>query len=50
MQFLEQSKLPYRAKPFLVEELKLAVNRRLERSRQAEKGVLVSATETRQAK
>jgi signal transduction histidine kinase/ActR/RegA family two-component response regulator len=32
MQFLEKSKLPYLAKPFLVEELKLAVNRRLERS------------------
>ncbi len=34
MQFLEKSKLPYLAKPFLVEELKLAVNRRLERNRQ----------------
>jgi CheY-like chemotaxis protein len=35
MQFLEKSKLPYLAKPFLVEELKLAVNRRLERGREA---------------
>jgi signal transduction histidine kinase/CheY-like chemotaxis protein len=42
MQFLEKSKLPYLAKPFLVEELKLAVNRRLERSRQAAEGVLIS--------
>jgi signal transduction histidine kinase/CheY-like chemotaxis protein len=42
MQFLEKSKLPYLAKPFLVEELKLAVNRRLERSRQAGEGVLIS--------
>jgi len=50
MQFLAKSKLPYLAKPFLVEELKLAVNRRLERSRQAEEGALVSGTETRQAK
>jgi DNA-binding response OmpR family regulator len=29
--FLESNKLPYLAKPFLVEELKLAVNRLLER-------------------
>jgi signal transduction histidine kinase/ActR/RegA family two-component response regulator len=36
MQFLEKSKLPYLAKPFLVEELKLAVNRRLGRSHQVE--------------
>lgn len=36
MQFLEKSKLPYLAKPFLVEELKLAVNRRLQRSREVE--------------
>ena len=36
MQFLEKSKLPYLAKPFLVEELKLAVNRRLERGREAD--------------
>ena len=50
MQFLEKSKLPYLAKPFLVEELKLAVNRRLERSRQAEEGVLISGSGTRQAK
>ena len=35
MQFLEKSKLPYLAKPFLVEELKLAVNRRLEHRRSA---------------
>ena len=34
MQFLEKSKLPYLAKPFLVEELKLAVNQRLERGRE----------------
>jgi hypothetical protein len=42
MQFLEKSKLPYLAKPFLVEERKLAVNRRLERSRQAAEGVLIT--------
>ncbi len=42
MQFLEKSKLPYLAKPFLVEELKLAVNRRLERNRRAEEGALVA--------
>jgi DNA-binding response OmpR family regulator len=35
LQFLEKSGLPYLAKPFLVEELKLAVSRRLERSRGA---------------
>jgi DNA-binding response OmpR family regulator len=35
MHFLEKSKLPYLAKPFLVEELKLAVNRRLEHGRQS---------------
>jgi len=39
MQFLEKSKLPYLAKPFLVEELKLAVNRRLQRSRELEECV-----------
>ncbi len=50
MQFLEKSKLPYLAKPFLVEELKLAVNRRLERNRKAEESVLVSGSETRQSK
>jgi len=50
MQFLEKSKLPYLAKPFLVEELKLAVNRRLERNRQTEDSVLVSGSDTRQAK
>jgi signal transduction histidine kinase/CheY-like chemotaxis protein len=42
MQFLEKSKLPYLAKPFLVEELKLAVNRWLERSRQAAEDALIS--------
>jgi DNA-binding response OmpR family regulator len=35
LQFLENSGLPYLSKPFLVEELKLAVSRRLERSREA---------------
>jgi two-component system NtrC family sensor kinase len=39
MQFLEKSKLPYLAKPFLVEELKLAVNHRLQRSREREECV-----------
>jgi hypothetical protein len=39
MQFLEKSKLPYLAKPFLVEELKLAVNRRSQRSRELEQCV-----------
>jgi DNA-binding response OmpR family regulator len=42
MQFLEKSKLPYLAKPFLVEELKLAVNRRLQRSRELEECVQIS--------
>ncbi|MFZ0885398.1 MAG: ATP-binding protein [Candidatus Acidiferrales bacterium] len=37
LQFLEKSGLPYLSKPFLVEELKLAVSRRLERSRHAAK-------------
>jgi two-component system NtrC family sensor kinase len=32
LEFLETNGLPYLAKPFLVEELKLAVNRRLERN------------------
>src|ERR1700720_4204114 len=50
MQFLEKSKLPRLAKPFLVEELKLAVNRRLERSRSAEESVLVSSSGTRHTK
>src|ERR1700678_1457826 len=50
MQFLEKSKLPRLAKPFLVEELKLAVNRRLDRSRRAEERVLASGSETRQSK
>jgi CheY-like chemotaxis protein len=50
MQFLERSKLPYLAKPFLVEELQLAVNRRLERSRRTEEGVLACGSGTRQAK
>jgi DNA-binding response OmpR family regulator len=31
LEFLESHRLPYLAKPFLVEELKLAVNRVLER-------------------
>ena len=35
LQFLEKSGLPYFSKPFLVEELKLAVSRRLERNRKA---------------
>ncbi len=35
LQFLEKSGLPYLSKPFLVEELKLAVSRRLERNRNA---------------
>ena len=35
LQFLEKSGLPYLSKPFLVEELKLAVSRRLERNRKA---------------
>jgi signal transduction histidine kinase/CheY-like chemotaxis protein len=39
MQFLAKSKLPYLAKPFLVEELKLAVNHRLQRSREREECV-----------
>jgi CheY-like chemotaxis protein/anti-sigma regulatory factor (Ser/Thr protein kinase) len=42
MQFLEKSKLPYLAKPFLVEELKLAVNRRLQRRHEVEERVLIS--------
>ncbi|MFZ3214861.1 MAG: ATP-binding protein [Candidatus Acidiferrales bacterium] len=42
MHFLDRSQLPYLAKPFLVEELKLAVNRRLERSRQTDEGAVVS--------
>jgi len=37
LEFLETNGLPYLAKPFLVEELKLAVNRRLERGRQSAK-------------
>lgn len=35
LQFLEKTGLPYLSKPFLVEELKLAVSRRLERNRNA---------------
>ncbi|MFZ0645819.1 MAG: ATP-binding protein [Candidatus Acidiferrales bacterium] len=35
LQFLESSGLPYLSKPFLVEELKLAVSRRLERNHKA---------------
>jgi len=34
LQFLESKRLPYLAKPFLVEELKLAVNRLLDPSRE----------------
>jgi DNA-binding response OmpR family regulator len=49
MQFLEKSKLPYLAKPFLVEELKLAVNRRLERSRQVEESERVPGSGTSQS-
>ncbi len=44
MQFLEKSKLPYLAKPFLVEELKLAVNRRLERGRENSEEDLVAGS------
>ena len=50
MQFLEKSKLLCQAKSFLVEELKRAVNRRLERSCQAGERVLASGSETRQSK
>ncbi len=39
LEFLETNGLPYLAKPFLMEELKLAVNRRLERSRKLAKTV-----------
>ena len=42
MKFLQSSKMTYLAKPFLVEELKLAVNRRLEAIEQ-EQGQLVGA-------
>jgi DNA-binding NtrC family response regulator len=42
MQFLEKSKLPYLAKPFLVEELKLAVNRRLGHRRAAAESVAIA--------
>jgi two-component system NtrC family sensor kinase len=42
MKFLQSSKLTYLAKPFLVEELKLAVNRRLE-AIEREQGQLVGA-------
>jgi DNA-binding response OmpR family regulator len=37
LEFLEANKLPYLSKPFLVEELKLAVNCRLQKARQTEK-------------
>ena len=37
LEFLETNKLPYLSKPFLVEELKLAVNCRLQETGQAEK-------------
>jgi FixJ family two-component response regulator len=36
-QFLERHNLPWLAKPFLVEELKLAVHRALERSQRLER-------------
>jgi DNA-binding NtrC family response regulator len=49
MQFLEKSKLPYLAKPFLVEELKLAVNRRLEHRRAAAEGVAITGSGRDQA-
>jgi CheY-like chemotaxis protein len=42
MKFLQSSKLTYLAKPFLVEELKLAVNRRLD-AIEREQGQLVGA-------
>jgi signal transduction histidine kinase/FixJ family two-component response regulator len=37
LEFLETNKLPYLSKPFLVEELKLAVNCRLQKTGQTEK-------------
>jgi signal transduction histidine kinase/CheY-like chemotaxis protein len=37
LEFLEANKLPYLSKPFLVEELKLAVNCRLQKARHTEK-------------
>jgi len=44
MKFLQSSKMTYLAKPFLVEELKLALNRRLEAIEQEQgQGQLVGA-------
>jgi DNA-binding response OmpR family regulator len=37
LEFLESHNLPYLAKPFLVEELKLAVNSKLEKDRESHK-------------
>ena len=48
LSFLDKNGLPYLAKPFLVEELKLAVHCRLERNRQAtKKEHLTSSTKDR---
>jgi signal transduction histidine kinase/FixJ family two-component response regulator len=48
LEFLETNGLPYLAKPFLVEELKLAVNRRLERNGKSAKAAHPSvASKTR---
>lgn len=44
VKFLEKSGLPYLSKPFLVEELKLAVSRRLERSHMALQPARASGT------
>jgi CheY-like chemotaxis protein len=38
LEFLEPNNLPYLAKPFLVEELKLAVNSRLAQGREKSRG------------
>ena len=43
LEFLEPNNLPYLAKPFLVEELKLAVNNQLERGRAKSRGAATSA-------
>jgi len=37
LEFLESNNLPYLAKPFLVEELKLAVNSKLEKDRELQR-------------
>jgi signal transduction histidine kinase/CheY-like chemotaxis protein len=47
LEFLEANKLPYVTKPFLVEELKLAVNCRLQKARQTEKTNSAGATKRR---